>query len=104
MTAAKRKRGSVTRTRRAVIRCADPAQQTGPSVQPVPGTLGVAYLPSVHAGSLGEFCAMLKATRPTAAKLVDVDGGMVVTTATRRIYFRNTPHARRALRYYGVAP
>jgi cytidylate kinase len=64
--------------------------------------LGVPYLPAEFAKNLAEFQTMLKATPPTRAKRVDVGGGMVVTTATRRVYFRATENALRTLRHYGV--
>jgi hypothetical protein len=67
-----------------------------------PKRLGVPYLPSVHAKNYAEFSTMLAETRPTRAKRVDFEGGLLVTTETRRVYFRATANALRALRAYGV--
>lgn len=64
--------------------------------------LGVPYLPSEFAKNHAQFCTMLKATPPTSAKLIDTDGGLLVTTATRRIYWRLTANSLRVLHHYGV--
>lgn len=61
--------------------------------------------PAAHVKGLGEFCEHLNAHRPFAAKIIDeASGAMLVYCEDVNVYFRNTPHALRALRHYGVQP
>lgn len=61
--------------------------------------------PAVHAKNLGEFSTHLHEHRPFAAKIIDAaSGAMLVYCDDVNVYFRNTAHALRALRFYGVKP
>jgi hypothetical protein len=76
----------------------DPAEEGAPFVPRPPK-------PAVHAKNLAEFCTHLHNHRPFAAKIIDSGtGAMLVYCDDVNVYFRNAPHALRALRHYKVAP
>jgi hypothetical protein len=61
--------------------------------------------PAAHPKTLGQFCEHLEKHRPFAAKIIDSGvGAMLVYCDAVNVYFRNTQHALRALRHYGVTP
>jgi hypothetical protein len=77
----------------------------GPGVVSTPEFVAKPPMPAAYPKGLGEFCRMLNETPPTSAKLVDAGTLLVYCeNRSRKLYFANTPHALRALRYYGVKP
>lgn len=89
LDAALQSRGSVQQT-------ADPAQPPAFAARPP--------RPAEHAKNYAQFATHLHKHKPQAAKIIDeATGAMLVYCEGVNVYFRNSPLALRALKFYGVA-